>query len=224
MIDKRILKLREIEYWNMVKKQGKQLMKIFEHYGGCEHCEHSLCCKINPPVVKNNEVTRIANHIKMNKNDFIEKYLLDYTIPDFLPGETINDFLINEIPCPFLDNNKCSIYPVRPAACKWFPFQPAWKIITLEGIDICPTATLISSNVWEYQQKLLKEMTKDEIEKMEEEASKKRKRRKKFEDNILNPLDKIYNQLNITDIAMQNYMENYDSEFFTDCMLYYKRI
>ena len=73
----------------------------------------------------------------MKEQQFIETYLR-------LDEE--NDYILQSVPCTFLGiDNYCSIYDVRPKACREFPhtdrkkFQQISKL-TLKNVAICPAA------------------------------------------------------------------------------------
>ena len=56
------------------------------------------------------------------------------------------DWVLQTLPCPFLDSdNRCSIYDVRPKACREFPHTDRKKFqqithLTLKNVAICPAA------------------------------------------------------------------------------------
>jgi Fe-S-cluster containining protein len=101
----------------------------------CLDCAN--CCKTTGPLVTDKDVSRIARHFKMKEQHFIETYLR---------VDEDNDFVMQSLPCPFLGaDNYCSIYVVRPKACREFPhtdrrkFQQISKL-TLKNVAICPAA------------------------------------------------------------------------------------
>jgi Fe-S-cluster containining protein len=59
----------------------------------------------------------------MHHNELVfANYQRNYTLGLF-PTEQ-NDWIVSlglKMPCPFLENDLCSIYPVRPLACVLFP-------------------------------------------------------------------------------------------------------
>ena len=54
----------------------------------------------------------VADHLNISQQDFKEKY-----IEESLQGKMI----INTIPCHFLEEKKCTIYPERFNECREFP-------------------------------------------------------------------------------------------------------
>jgi len=86
-------------------------------------------------MITDKDIERIAKHLKMRPSLFTEKYL-------YLDQE--NDYVYNDAPCPFLMNdNFCSIYEVRPKACREYPHTDSknfYKLLdlTLKNMLVCP--------------------------------------------------------------------------------------
>ena len=65
---------------------------------------------------------------------------------DYLKLDEDGDFVLKETPCAFLGaDNYCSIYEVRPKACREYPHTDHRKItqiakITVANTAICPAA------------------------------------------------------------------------------------
>ena len=101
----------------------------------CLECAN--CCKTTGPLFTPKDIERIAKHFKMKQKQFIDTYLR-------LDEE--NDFVLQSVPCTFLDaDNYCSIYEVRPKACREFPHTDRKKFqqisnLTLKNVAICPAA------------------------------------------------------------------------------------
>ena len=71
------------------------------------------CCKSAPPLVSKKDINRIAKHLNLSPRDFKRQYVLQ----DF-----DGSLSFDSVPCRFLgDDNKCSIYEVRPHACRSYP-------------------------------------------------------------------------------------------------------
>jgi hypothetical protein len=66
---------RKKEFKTMIKLMATKLENVFNYYGNCENCEHSLCCKINIPVIKDYEIRRIANYLKITQEEFKNKLI-----------------------------------------------------------------------------------------------------------------------------------------------------
>ncbi len=95
------------------------------------------CCKTTGPLFTNKDIERIAKHFRQKPAQFIETYLR---------VDEDNDYVLQQVPCTFLgDDNYCSIYEVRPKACREYPHtdrKDFHKIsnITLNNTAICPAA------------------------------------------------------------------------------------
>ena len=113
----------------------------------CLQCAN--CCKTTGPLFTNADIERIARHFRMKPSAFIDAYLrLDED----------QDYVLQQLPCAFLGaDNYCSIYDVRPKACREFPHTNRKKFhqisnLTLKNVAICPAAFNI---VQEMKKKLL---------------------------------------------------------------------
>ena len=89
---------------------------ILEPYKPCKKgCSH--CCFIHVKV-SNLEVVLIEEYLNKKKNTGYKRK--EYTINEFLQKGT-NAFFGNEYngkKCPFLKNNECAIYFIRPYVCR----------------------------------------------------------------------------------------------------------
>ena len=101
----------------------------------CLNCAN--CCKTTGPLFTNKDIERISKHFRIKPARFIEQYLrLDED----------NDYVLQSVPCAFLGaDNYCSIYDVRPKACREFPHTDRKKFqqisnLTLKNVAICPAA------------------------------------------------------------------------------------
>lgn len=104
----------------------------------CLSCAN--CCKTTGPLFTNADVERIAKYFRLKPKAFIETYLRI---------DEENDYVLQQVPCTFLGtDNYCSIYDVRPKACKEFPHTNRKKFhqisnLTLKNVTICPAAYTI---------------------------------------------------------------------------------
>lgn len=107
---------------------------VFEEID-CLSCAN--CCKTTGPLFVEKDIERISKFLRMKAADFEAKYLR---------VDEDNDKVFKTLPCPFLDaENYCSIYEVRPKACREYPHTDRKKIyqinaIMLKNIPICPAA------------------------------------------------------------------------------------
>lgn len=95
------------------------------------------CCKTTGPLFTHKDVERISKHFRLKPGKFIETYLRI---------DEDNDMVLQEVPCTFLGaDNYCSIYEVRPKACREYPHtdrKDFHKIsnLTIKNTAICPAA------------------------------------------------------------------------------------
>lgn len=93
------------------------------------------CCKTTGPLFTHKDIERISKHFRMKPGKFIDEYLR---------VDEDNDHVLQEVPCTFLGtDNYCSIYEVRPKACREYPHtdrRDFHKIsgLTLKNTAICP--------------------------------------------------------------------------------------
>ncbi len=129
-------------FQKMRKKKPKQLDEtvaalhdeVFEEVD-CLQCAN--CCKTTSPVFTDKDIERIAKHLRMRPAIFVETYL---------HIDEDQDYVLNEAPCPFLGlDHYCSIYDVRPKACREYPHTNRKRFhqilsLTLKNTEICPAA------------------------------------------------------------------------------------
>ncbi|MBT8229640.1 MAG: YkgJ family cysteine cluster protein [Bacteroidia bacterium] len=84
--------------------------QVFDSFD-CLSCAN--CCKSIPPIVSRRDAKRISRHLGLSVAEFETRYL---------QRDSDGDRVMNQSPCPFLlEDNRCRIYLVRPAACKTYP-------------------------------------------------------------------------------------------------------
>lgn len=124
------------------KKPPKQLDYIMQELHEAEFEKTDClacgnCCKTTSPIFTDKDIERIAKHFKMKIYDFTTQFL-EIDEDDF--------YVLKSAPCTFLDaDNYCSIYDVRPKACREYPHTDRRKFqqisnLTMENITICPAA------------------------------------------------------------------------------------
>ena len=129
-------------FTKLKKKPPKQLDYIMQDLHeaefekiDCLKCAN--CCKTTGPLFTDKDIIRIAKHFRMKPQQFTEQ---------FLQLDEENDYVLKSGPCTFLDaDNYCSIYEVRPKACREFPHTDRKKFqqisnLTLKNVAICPAA------------------------------------------------------------------------------------
>lgn len=101
----------------------------------CLDCAN--CCKTTGPLFTDKDIERIAKHFRMKTQQLIAQYLRI---------DEDNDYVLQRVPCTFLGaDNYCSIYEVRPKACREFPHTDRKKFqqisnLTLKNVEMCPAA------------------------------------------------------------------------------------
>ncbi len=104
----------------------------------CLQCAN--CCKTTSPIFRDVDIDRIAKHLGMKSAQFTERYL-------HIDEE--NDWVLNTAPCAFLGaDNYCSIYDVRPKACREFPHTDRKNMhqimdLTYKNTMVCPAVASI---------------------------------------------------------------------------------
>ncbi len=80
----------------------------------CTQCAN--CCREVRPSFSEEEIIRLARHLDMTRQQFIDAYLQHSEPHDDKPWTTRTK------PCPFLKDNRCSVYDDRPADCSGYPY------------------------------------------------------------------------------------------------------
>ena len=123
----------------------KLIHPLHEQAFACVDClQCANCCSTTGPLINKKDIDRIANHLDLKATTFTDKYLrLDED----------NDLVLKNLPCTFLDNdNYCSIYEVRPKACREYPHtdrknQQGILSVTQKNTTICPAVAHIFANL-----------------------------------------------------------------------------
>jgi uncharacterized protein len=103
----------------------------------CQSC--GKCCTGSPGYVwvSLKEASSIADFLKISLEKFGSFYLRN------VDGRLSLKEKVPSYDCFFLENKKCSIYPVRPVQCRTYPFWPsllAAKNNYQAGTQNCPGA------------------------------------------------------------------------------------
>lgn len=121
--------------------------EVFE-YTKCLECAN--CCKTTSPMFTDKDISRIAKYLRIKPSRFTEKYL---------KIDEEKDYVLQAVPCIFLgEDNNCSIYDVRPKACRDYPHtnrKKQYQLLNLteKNIAVCPA-------VYDIVEKLRKELVK----------------------------------------------------------------
>ena len=124
------------------KRPLKQLDGIMqelhdETFSRIDCLECANCCKTTGPLFTDKDIERISKHFRMKPQAFVETYLR---------VDEDGDHVLQAVPCTFLGaDNYCSIYEVRPKACREYPHTDRKKFhqitnLTLKNTAICPAA------------------------------------------------------------------------------------
>ena len=136
------LKENKTFFKKLKKKPPKQLDYIMqelhdEEFRRTNCLECANCCKSTGPLFTDKDIERIAKHFKMKPMQFTNSYLRI---------DEDNDYVLKSVPCTFLGvDNYCSIYEVRPKACREYPHTDRKKFhqisnLTIKNTSICPAA------------------------------------------------------------------------------------
>lgn len=131
------------------KKKPKNLDDLFhnEHeksFAEIDCLDCANCCKTTSPIFRDIDIKRISKKLKMKSADFEKQ---------FLRLDEENDWVLQSSPCYFLnEDNTCSIYEIRPQACREYPHTDRKRMIqildlTFKNGSICPAVAKITRNV-----------------------------------------------------------------------------
>lgn len=130
--------------------KGKKLDALFhqEHDRAFEKIDCltcANCCKTTSPIFRDIDIKRIAKKMRVPEKRFIA---------DFLHMDEDQDYVLNSSPCHFLDqdSNECTIYDVRPLACREYPHTDRKNmhqvmILTQKNLDVCPAVVNIVEKI-----------------------------------------------------------------------------
>ena len=100
----------------------------------CLSCAN--CCKTMSPTYTKSDLIRISNHLGLTVDELKAKYLYK---------DKNGDWLNKKQPCQFLnlENNKCSIYDIRPRDCAGFPHHTKKRMVDYmhvfkQNVEYCP--------------------------------------------------------------------------------------
>ena len=108
----------------------------------CRTCAN--CCKTAGPLLVQEDINRLSQHLDLSAGDFIQRYL---------EMDEDGDFVFVGKPCPFLQSDDlCSIYEIRPKACREYPHTNRKLFRDLEDIHlanaaICPAVQDVLENL-----------------------------------------------------------------------------
>jgi len=105
----------------------------------CTTCGN--CCKVMLPSLSHADIKRLALHLQLSIQEFKQR---------FLALDEDNAWEFNQKPCPFLQNNRCTVYESRPRDCRSYPHLQKREFVTrlsqaFSNCSVCP----IVFNVYE---------------------------------------------------------------------------
>ena len=118
--------------------------EVFEEID-CLACAN--CCKSLGPRITDNDIARLAKHLKLKPGKLIEEYL---------KIDEDGDYVFKEMPCPFLmPDNYCMVYNYRPKACREYPHTDRKRFY--QALNVTQKNTATCPAVFEIIEKLKQE-------------------------------------------------------------------
>ena len=118
------------------KVLDQKMHQSHEEVFACTDClKCANCCSTTGPLFTDKDIGRIAKHLRIKPSEFTEKYLRI---------DEDKDYVLQQVPCAFLEEDyRCSIYDVRPKACREFPHTDRIKQyqildLTQKNVAVCP--------------------------------------------------------------------------------------
>lgn len=127
------------------KKLDKTIHSLHQNEFECTDClKCANCCTTTGPLFTDKDISRISRFLKIKPSLFTDK---------FLRVDEDQDYVLKKLPCSFLmQDNRCSIYDVRPKACREFPHTDRIKqkqllSLTQKNVEVCPAVFNIIENL-----------------------------------------------------------------------------
>jgi uncharacterized protein len=126
------LKMASHQLVQRVNEVARQAGEEAARQMDCTAC--AACCRDNLIPMSDEEIVRLAARIGVDRDSFEKQYLVRDDL-DHQPA-------LDAQPCPFLLDNRCTVYEDRPDACKGYPYvggdlpSRMWGII--ERAETCP--------------------------------------------------------------------------------------
>ena len=118
------------------KVLDQKMHQVHQEVFACTDClKCANCCTTTGPLFTDKDIGRIAKHLKLKPSELTQMYLRI---------DEDNDYILQQVPCAFLgEDNRCSIYDVRPKACREFPHTNRKKQhqilnLTQKNVTVCP--------------------------------------------------------------------------------------
>ena len=127
------------------KKLDQSIHSLHQNEFECIDClKCANCCTTTGPLFTDKDISRISRFLKIKPSLFTDK---------FLRVDEDQDYVLKKLPCSFLlQDNRCSIYDVRPKACREFPHTDRIKqkqllSLTQKNTEVCPAVFNIIENL-----------------------------------------------------------------------------
>lgn len=142
-------KKKRKDYEKLMRKLKKMKAKKLDAFFGDEHDKQfekidcldcANCCSTTSPIFRDVDVKRISKYLRIKPVEFEKSYLR---------RDEDDDLVLKSSPCSFLDeDNSCSIYDVRPMACREYPHTNRKRMeaildLTKTNSEICPAVARI---------------------------------------------------------------------------------
>lgn len=118
---------------NRIDSKVHQLYREISSRIECTSCAN--CCRVSRPLLTKADVKRLSQAQSLSISAFRARYL---RTDEDEKGETFN-----ALPCPFLKDNRCTVYEHRPADCRSFPHMHKREFIfrvnqAFSNCQVCP--------------------------------------------------------------------------------------
>jgi len=132
--------LSEKEVDQLVSETTRHVWASFD----CARCAN--CCKELTRTVTDEEAGRLAARLALTPEEFRRRYLQGQADPEEAGNDEEQDdvrWRMRGKPCPFLKDNRCTVYEDRPEQCRKYPYlyEPRFSFRTLAMIErtfTCP--------------------------------------------------------------------------------------
>jgi Fe-S-cluster containining protein len=115
-------------FYDIIDSVCSYLKDYFSCIRGCSHCCYIKVdiSKLEAELIKHT-ILSFTDSLKMNIINRIEPFVKDWSrFRQFNRSDDTRRYFQQQIPCAFLDDNRCMIYNVRPHTCRlyWVTTDP----------------------------------------------------------------------------------------------------